>query len=305
MAGGTDDWADKLVELYAREPEKLATLMMYITDHPEHQLPLNKLARVESAFKHYVDKIDSESDGTIAHYLDETQLVAANHAKGFQLKGKEAFTMFSATGAAVLEKLPAAHQKHVVQAISTALKNSNFEWVKNLGKSMAKNTGTVVKYAKYGGFALMGVQLSWEAISSMKAWWQGEISGKRAAKQIVDCTCALGAGFAGGEAGFVIGSMAGPVGSGVGALVGGVVGSLVGASLTDSLTQMIFDVPKDAALENAYNFLGVHHDDDNYAVNKKFKELCLKYHPDKGGKAEDFHKLQVSMQVIRLARGQA
>mmetsp|Transcript_59954 Transcript_59954/g.104899 ORF Transcript_59954/g.104899 Transcript_59954/m.104899 type:complete len:304 (-) Transcript_59954:217-1128(-) len=300
----TDAWADKMLEVHAGEPEKFAKLMMHISDNPKHQLPLSKLAKVDTAFKTYLDHMSVEINGTLAQYLDETQLVAED-SNGFQVGEHEVCTMFNATGTAVLARLPPEHTAKVLHAFTVSLKKSDSETVRSLGGELSElGRHRLRRYAMYGSVSLLAVKLSWEAIGSMHDWWQGKISGKRAAKKVVDCMGSLGSGCAAGGAGFMIGSTAGAWGAVTGAVIGSVVGSMVGASFTDKLTQWFFDIPKDAALENAYKFLEVHHDSDNPTVNKRFKELCLKYHPDKLGNAEDFHKLQVSMQVIKLAREQ-
>ena len=41
----------------------------------------------------------------------------------------------------------------------------------------------------------------------------------------------------------------------------------------------------------------------NHEINTAFRALCLKHHPDKGGRSEDFHIVQVNMAVIKAAKG--
>jgi DnaJ-class molecular chaperone len=65
----------------------------------------------------------------------------------------------------------------------------------------------------------------------------------------------------------------------------------------------LFDLPKDKSLENAFIYMKLNHHASNQEINTRFRELCLQYHPDKGGNAEDFHKLQTSMAIIRLSKG--
>jgi preprotein translocase subunit Sec63 len=73
--------------------------------------------------------------------------------------------------------------------------------------------------------------------------------------------------------------------------------------MIDRLTMSIFDLPKSVALENAFIFLGLPPSASNADVNKKYKELALKYHPDKrGGSQEMFHKLMVNVAVIKASR---
>lgn len=303
-------WAEKIVELYENdEPEKLANLCLHITDNPKHQAPLNALTRVDAAFKAYLDKVQCEIDGTLAQWLDENQLVPQDHATGFTLKSPgNPKSMLAANGCLALSKLPACFQKKVIDAVVKTLSHSNSMTVRSLSGQLATVApSTLAKCARYGGNALIVVALSWECVRSISQWWKGEISGKRCTKQLVEGFASFGAGVVGGEVGFMAAAAygLGPVGIGVSAVAGGVVASCVGANLSATLTDFAFGLPKEAALENAYNYLGIHHNADNSDVNKKYRELCLKYHPDKGGNIKDFQKLQVSMQLIRCARGQA
>ena len=90
----------------------------------------------------------------------------------------------------------------------------------------------------------------------------------------------------------------------LGGIVGSVVGSMAGGTLCDRLTQSLFNIPRTVALENAYRFLGVECNATNNEINRAFRKLCLKHHPDKGGNAEDFMTLQVHMQNIKFSRGE-
>ena len=49
--------------------------------------------------------------------------------------------------------------------------------------------------------------------------------------------------------------------------------------------------------------MNLHHSASNSEINKRYKKMALFFHPDKGGKVEDFHKLQYSMGVIRISKG--
>ncbi len=69
------------------------------------------------------------------------------------------------------------------------------------------------------------------------------------------------------------------------------------------MTLKLFDLPKDKSVENAFIYMKLNHHATNETINTRFRELCLKYHPDKGGNAEDFHKLQAAMAIIRLSKG--
>jgi hypothetical protein len=159
--------------------------------------------------------------------------------------------------------------------------------------------------AKVVMVGLAGVCLSFEAIKNLYQWWGGQITGKRCAKNLVDATFMVGGGVLGGIGGATLGSaMGGPFGTVAGGIIGGIVSSQVLHALCDILTQTLFDLPKDAALENALNYLGVPMSATNGEINAAFRKKCLQHHPDKGGKSEDFILLQANMAVIKLARGE-
>jgi hypothetical protein len=50
---------------------------------------------------------------------------------------------------------------------------------------------------KIAPIAIVTIQLSWEALKSIRSWWNGEISGKRCAKQIIDASAGILGGYAG------------------------------------------------------------------------------------------------------------
>ena len=147
------------------------------------------------------------------------------------------------------------------------------------------------------------VYLAYDVYKNICEWWNGEITGKRCIKNIIDSGLTIGAGMAGGVAGVAFGSIFGPVGTVIGGITGGVLSSAAISVLSDYLTQKIFGIPKEKALENAYNFLDVNMTASNHDINTAFRKLCLKYHPDKGGNIDEFLKLQFHMTVIKGARG--
>jgi hypothetical protein len=151
--------------------------------------------------------------------------------------------------------------------------------------------------------ALAAISLGYEAIKNLCRWWRGEITGVRCCKNIVDSTFTIAAGAVGGIGGAALGSFLGPIGTLGGGIIGGIISSQQASSWIDSWTQSIFGIPKDEALENAYNFFGVKMTASNYEINNAYRKLCLKHHPDKGGKSEDFLLVQIKMGVIKLARG--
>ena len=50
--------------------------------------------------------------------------------------------------------------------------------------------------------------------------------------------------------------------------------------------------------DNLYNILGVTKEADDNEIRKQYKKLCLTHHPDKGGKAEEFQKIQHAYEIL-------
>ena len=154
------------------------------------------------------------------------------------------------------------------------------------------------------GVGLCAVYLAADILKSLYDWWNGRITGKRCAKIVLDSGLSLLGGFGGASAGTSIGAVGGPIGMMIGGVIGGIIGTQLAGTLADWLTTEFFDLPKEVALENAFAFLGLNHHASNSEINKKFRELCLRYHPDKGGNVDDFHKLQYSMAIIKASKGE-
>jgi len=145
-----------------------------------------------------------------------------------------------------------------------------------------------------------------EAIRNIARWLNGEISGARAFKNIIDISASMGGGLAGCSAGSAAGGYVGPWGSVVGCAVGSVFGSLASSALSDHVTATIFNIPKEEALENAYRFFKLPPDASNEAINQRYRTLSKVYHPDKeGGSHEKFLHLNACLEIIRISREQA
>jgi hypothetical protein len=111
-------------------------------------------------------------------------------------------------------------------------------------------------------------------------------------------------GIGGGYLGVATGALLGPIGLVAGGFIGGIVGSKLGETLSNILTQKLFGLPKEEALENAYNFFGVKMTASNNEINTSYKNLCLRHHPDKGGSEEKFIEVQTNLAVIKEARNE-
>ena len=151
-------------------------------------------------------------------------------------------------------------------------------------------------------------------MDAIRKWWNKKISGKRCA-QVVGTHLILVlvvVGAAGIGAGALAGTSTGSAfGPGPGTVVGAVVGAGIGIGgialmkwKIEKLTLKIFDLPQDAALENAYIFFGTSQHATNDEVNRTYKYKASYMHPDKGGSKEEFAKLTNHLGVIRAARGQ-
>lgn len=192
--------------------------------------------------------------------------------------------------------------KNVPERIQLLWKNAN-----HIGKNL-KMDEVIEKTNSFGGKALIPLavaHLSATAIKNIHRWWNSEISGKRCAKIIIDECVGIASGVGSGMLGAAICSPGGPAAQIVCSTAGSIIGEFVARTLSDRLTQYIFDIPKDEALENAYNFLEVKPTASNNEINEVFRKLCLKYDgEEKKGNKVKYIELQVHMTVIKAARNQ-
>lgn len=149
------------------------------------------------------------------------------------------------------------------------------------------------------------LRLTNEAIKNLKLWWEGKISGKRCAINILDASAPVVAGYWGGVGGAAIGGLAGPGGAVIGGAIGTIVSAVTAGAVADWLTKTIFNLPKDVAIEKAYYYFGLSQSASNQDINEVYRRLCLQHHPDKrGGSAEKFLELQSNMGIIKMHRGE-
>jgi hypothetical protein len=130
----------------------------------------------------------------------------------------------------------------------------------------------------------------------------GEISGVRCAKNIVDSFTELAPGVAGGFGGELFGSTITP---GLGTLAGGVGGGMastfVCGALFDRLTQWIFNLPKDESLEKVFRNLDLPCDASSDEINIKF--VCLAHQtPPTIPPNPDWMKLKESINTIKKVK---
>jgi len=290
----------KINTLFVDRPQEKVAVLLAIARNQQHQEVLQTLLSDDSSFEAYVFQLQLEGKGDVVDLLAAGAL-ARQQDITYKANQDLVVQVLGVSAAQGISSLPVEVQEQLFQGVSKALgagENAFTEALKPfLGdlaelKSLPKNIGVV----------LVAAVLTWEAVVNIKKWWQGEISGKRCAKNVMDAIGSVGGGYAGAAAGVYVGFAAGPVGAVLGAVAGGLMGSSALGSLSDWATQFFFDVPKNVAAENAYNYLEVSQTASNDEINKSYKRLCLRYHPDKGGSDEAFHKLQLSLEVVRNHR---
>ena len=139
---------------------------------------------------------------------------------------------------------------------------------------------------------------------NVKKWWNGEITGKRCAKSIIDD---------GAKAGGAIGGAAG--GAWIGSAIGGPIGmakeaslELVCRSCNSKCTLRVIDgsnirFTQDCSARRCLQILGTRPEASNDQINKRYRQLALVYHPDKeGGREDKFIKLHSYVCIIRASR---
>jgi hypothetical protein len=323
--GLPQDILNKISEYLGNKSENLTTLMCFLADidNPNTQKYIQILRAVfnnEKAFQGIVDKLVEDTTklrddpnylrvmaDIWNNYLEPNEKKNVGDGKRFDfqsiLSNKElieATTSYNIV--ALLSKLDPSAQRRMVQQMMWITANTTV----GTGSTVAVYTNKLLQVMrspalKMVSVGLLAVYLTIEAWNNLKLWWRGEISGKRCAKSIIDSL----AGVAGGIGGAAMGTLIFPVvGTVIGAVVGGVAGTAITSCLSDWLTQKIFDLPKSVALENAYRFLGLQYGASNNEINSSFRRLALRYHPDKGGNYDDWHKLQYSMAIIKLSKGE-
>ena len=138
---------------------------------------------------------------------------------------------------------------------------------------------------------LSDVFLNSETKSAINAWRKGEISGEECIKEVMRASFVEVVGQVGGAVGY---RFAGDWGRSIVKRIS----KKVAQYIVDYLTQWLFGRPPNEGLENAYHFLGVEVTASKKKINIAYRKLALKHDPGRGGKAEDFYILQVSMEII-------
>ena len=159
------------------------------------------------------------------------------------------------------------------------------------------------QYEQGAKVVILVVPLVWNVIESIIAWWNGEIDGWECISDITGAIISTMTTAIGAYCGFTLGTSIFPgAGAIIGTSVGAPIGARVGNTLADWLRCKIFGLEKSKALGNAYRHLGLKPDCSNQVLNSRYRELCLQHHPDKGGDAVEFCKVQVAFELIEAAR---
>ena len=323
-----DEVTEKLVKVFDGEHEDLCRILYFLDEEDKaykdnvarpyapHWKSLKATVKLDKAFRAYATRLSDETRRAendpefrkrlntfyeqMMSHCDETVSISDYQKLDSKQLLKTGSTSTSAFGSLlnrVWHFTPADSKVRFLNFIKAVANKTSMTAVDDVVRLASKKGGAVVMVS------LAFVYLTCDAIANMIRWWKGEISGKRCIKNVLDSVFAVGAGMVGGAAGIALGSAVGPIGSAVGGVVGGWASAAGVGYLSDLMTQKLFGLPKEEALENAYRYLGVKMTASNAEVNTAFRKLCLKHHPDKGGKQDDFLFLQCNMGTIKLARG--
>jgi hypothetical protein len=161
----------------------------------------------------------------------------------------------------------------------------------------------VIESSKQLGNVFIVVTVYKDVFLNIGRWMNGEITGQRCLKSIIDCATALAGSTGGAVGGAAMGTLILPgPGTVIGGLIGGLLGGTAAGFLSKWLTEYIFDLGPHVALDKAYEFLGVSHHCSNHEMNQAYHRLARVHHPDKGGNVETFQKLNYHVAIIKAAR---
>eukprot|EP00540_Astrosyne_radiata_P003806 CAMPEP_0116832054 /NCGR_PEP_ID=MMETSP0418-20121206/5680_1 /TAXON_ID=1158023 /ORGANISM="Astrosyne radiata, Strain 13vi08-1A" /LENGTH=479 /DNA_ID=CAMNT_0004461375 /DNA_START=574 /DNA_END=2013 /DNA_ORIENTATION=- len=150
---------------------------------------------------------------------------------------------------------------------------------------------------------LVATEFCQEIVQSIESYMREEITGAACAKQIASAAVSVGGGLAGAAVGYAVADAFFPEARLMAALVGGALGQHVCGALFDKLVhEELLQESREAAIEAAYQTLGVSPDATDQEVNKAYRRLAREHHPDRGGEQGDFVTVSMAMEIIRAAR---
>jgi hypothetical protein len=290
----------------------MATLLHFIVTRQNYKDYIDSLyARIyrPEAFEAQIQLFlqEAQSASTDPRQNEMVEYIFKNHLHSprdpeFQLKFPD-YQKYCTVAFDITELIEIQSQKAplLYQAIWERTKSQAINAVVLYGQ---KALAAYSKYGKMLGNVKIILTLTYTVFSNIKGWWKGEISGTRCVKSIMDDVAAIAGGVAGAAGGAAIGTALFPgIGTAIGGFLGGLLGGALAGALSCWLTEHIFDLPPTVALEKAYRYLGVSHHCSNDEINTAYRRLALQCHPDKGGKAEDFVKLNTQVAIIKAGRG--
>lgn len=210
MSGGLV-WK-KLFEVYRGNPKKHGEMLIYISENESHTKTLTSIVDNDREFRSFLQNLEGKASGAIENILvprilDESKIVRADHAKGYQMPGNSTAvgvpgnsTVLGAVAGTVSSNLEAQLFKVMANTINEAIESRCWGWVaKPLLVSDEWVANKVGKDVKYGRGQLVVVMLGYEACKQIHAWWKGEITGTRCVKNVVDSIGSAAGGVAGGR----------------------------------------------------------------------------------------------------------
>ena len=140
------------------------------------------------------------------------------------------------------------------------------------------------------------------AFSTIRRWWTGEIQGDRCVKNLLssfgETLPSVGAALAGSVGSWFGGWFGAKAAEPAGQFVGE-----LGKDLVDMLSDYFIELPKDEALEKAYKTIGVPYTTSLEDIERAYKKLALKYHPDRPtGDTKKMAEITVAMELIRASK---
>lgn len=202
--------------------------------------------------------------------------------------------------AKAIESMPAGIQQQMLYAIKIALHLPKTASLDELTEELLKQLIPWIKEC------IIGLKRYLVCYDNIKAWWRGEISGACCAINILDAWIPA---IIGGMAGAYIGMRIWPgPEAAVGCLVVGALVKLGGVTLggiSKDIKDMVWNLfgnSKEVSLKQAYRFFGLPVTASNYEIAARFRELERKFHPENGGRTEDWWMLQNFHGIIEVSR---
>lgn len=152
------------------------------------------------------------------------------------------------------------------------------------------------------GVALVVIPAAYEVFKVLQEWRSGNIDGTTAFVQISGGAVDLAGGLAGAQAGATLGAPMGPMGALMGGILGGTVGAASAGTATRALLTRWFDISPEENLQKCYSDLKLKASASNAKVNRAYREVARKAHPDQGGSQDAMLKVTMCLELIKAER---